>query len=41
MAGLPWVADETVGSVLERTAGLHPDRDALVFPGTRPAMVLA
>ncbi len=30
---LPWVVDETVGSVLERTAGLYPDRDALVFPG--------
>jgi fatty-acyl-CoA synthase len=30
---LPWVADETVGSVLWRTAALHPDRDALVFPG--------
>ncbi len=30
---LPWVADETVGSVLGRTAALHPDRDALVFPG--------
>jgi fatty-acyl-CoA synthase len=29
---LPWVVDETVGSVLGRTAGLHPDRDALVFP---------
>jgi fatty-acyl-CoA synthase len=30
---LPWVVDETVGSVLQRTAELHPDRDALVFPG--------
>jgi fatty-acyl-CoA synthase len=30
---LPWVADETVGGVLERTARLYPDRDALVFPG--------
>ena len=30
---LPWVADETVGGVLERTVGLVPDRDALVFPG--------
>ncbi len=30
---LPWVADETVGGVLGRTAGLYPDRDALVFPG--------
>jgi fatty-acyl-CoA synthase len=29
---LPWVVDETVGGVLGRTAGLHPDRDALVFP---------
>ncbi|MGP0062938.1 MAG: AMP-binding protein [Isosphaeraceae bacterium] len=29
---LPWLVDETVGSVLGRTAGLHPDRDALVFP---------
>ena len=28
----PWVADLTVGSVLERTAETHPDRDALVFP---------
>jgi fatty-acyl-CoA synthase len=28
----PWVVDETVGGVLGRTAGLHPDRDALVFP---------
>src|SRR5262245_45748422 len=31
-ASLPWVVDETVGSVLERAAELHPDRDALVFP---------
>jgi fatty-acyl-CoA synthase len=30
---MAWVADETVGSVLARTAGAHPDRDALVFPG--------
>jgi fatty-acyl-CoA synthase len=31
-ASLPWVWDQTVGSVLERTAEHHPDRDALVFP---------
>ena len=30
---IPWVIDETVGSVLDRTAERHPDRDALVFPG--------
>jgi fatty-acyl-CoA synthase len=30
---LPWVGEETVGGVLGRTAGLYPDRDALVFPG--------
>ncbi len=29
---IPWVWDETVGSVLARTAHAHPDRDALVFP---------
>ncbi len=29
---MPWVADQTVGSVLERTAEAHGDRDALVFP---------
>ncbi len=28
----PWVWGETVGSVLERTAGLYPEADALVFP---------
>src|SRR4051794_19633363 len=28
----PWVADRTVGGVLRRTAGMFPDRDALVFP---------
>jgi fatty-acyl-CoA synthase len=32
-ASLPWVADQTVGSVLARTAELYPDCDALVFPG--------
>jgi fatty-acyl-CoA synthase len=30
--GLPWVAEETVGSVLRRTAAQWPDRDAVVFP---------
>jgi fatty-acyl-CoA synthase len=30
--GLPWVAGETVGSVLRRTAARWPDRDAVVFP---------
>jgi fatty-acyl-CoA synthase len=30
---LPWVWDQTVGSVLERTAKRYPDRDALIFPG--------
>src|SRR5205809_36009 len=30
---LPWVVDQTVSGVLERTAARHPDRDALVFPG--------
>jgi fatty-acyl-CoA synthase len=29
---LPWVADQTVGSVLDRTAATCADRDALVFP---------
>lgn len=29
---IPWVTDETVGSVLARTADAYPDRDALVFP---------
>jgi fatty-acyl-CoA synthase len=29
----PWVWNQTVGAVLERTAGRFPDRDALVFPG--------
>jgi fatty-acyl-CoA synthase len=28
----PWVRSETVGSVLERTSSLYPERDALVFP---------
>ena len=28
----PWVSGETVGSVLDRTAELYPDSDALVFP---------
>jgi len=32
MSSLPWVWEETVGSVLDRTAELYPDRDALVFP---------
>src|SRR5262249_38989648 len=30
---LPWVADQTVGGVLDRTAADYPDRDALVFSG--------
>ena len=30
---LPWVVEETVGSVLSQTAERYPDRDALVFPG--------
>ena len=30
---LPWVVDQTVSGVLERTAARQPDRDALVFPG--------
>ena len=30
---LPWVADQTVGDVLDRTAEEYADRDALVFPG--------
>jgi fatty-acyl-CoA synthase len=29
---IPWVWDQTVGRVLERTAEHYPDRDALVFP---------
>ncbi len=29
---LPWVADVTVGEVLERRVASDPDRDALVFP---------
>ncbi|MBV8557406.1 MAG: AMP-binding protein [Planctomycetaceae bacterium] len=28
----PWVADQTVGSTLRRTAARFPDRDAVVFP---------
>ena len=32
-APLPWVWDQTVGSVLDRTAAQFPDHDALVFPG--------
>ena len=32
-APVPWVWDQTVGSVLERTAAQFPDHDALVFPG--------
>ena len=32
---LPWVWEQTVGSVLDRTAELYPDRDALVFPGLK------
>jgi fatty-acyl-CoA synthase len=28
----PWVADQTVGSVLRQTASRFPDRDAVVFP---------
>jgi fatty-acyl-CoA synthase len=31
-ASLPWVWDQTIGSVLERTAQRYSDRDALVFP---------
>jgi fatty-acyl-CoA synthase len=30
---VPWVWDQTVGGVLDQTARLYPDRDALVFPG--------
>jgi fatty-acyl-CoA synthase len=29
---VPWVADQTVGSALRRTAARYPDRDAVVFP---------
>src|SRR5271166_4594877 len=29
---IPWVWDQTVGRVLERTAEHYPDQDALVFP---------
>src|SRR5579883_1365759 len=29
---IPWVADQTVGGVLRRTAEQYPDHDALVFP---------
>jgi fatty-acyl-CoA synthase len=29
---VPWIADETVGNVLRRTASRWPDRDAVVFP---------
>src|SRR6516225_5878908 len=32
VTSLPWVWDQTVDGVLERTADQHPDRDALVFP---------
>jgi len=32
-APIPWVWEQTVGSVLDCTAGLYPDQDALVFPG--------
>ncbi len=28
-----WVDDQTVGGVLRRTARMHPERDAVVFPG--------
>src|SRR4051794_29982229 len=28
----PWVFDQTVGSVLRRTAAEFPDHDAVVFP---------
>jgi fatty-acyl-CoA synthase len=31
-AAIPWVWDQTVGSVLERTSEHHPEQDALVFP---------
>jgi fatty-acyl-CoA synthase len=31
-APLPWVHDETVGSVLRKTARRYPNRDAIVFP---------
>ena len=37
----PWVADQTVGSVLDRTAEQYPDRDALVFPAPGTALVVA
>jgi fatty-acyl-CoA synthase len=30
--GIPWVAGETVGTVLRRTASRFPGRDAVVFP---------
>jgi fatty-acyl-CoA synthase len=32
---MPWVFDETVGSVLDRTAARWPDLDALVFPASK------
>jgi len=32
-ASLPWVWEQTVGSVLDHTAERFPDQDALVFPG--------
>ncbi len=32
---IPWIWDQTVGSVLERTAEQYPDHDALVFPQLR------
>ena len=38
---LPWVWDQTVGSVLDRTAAQFPDHDALVFPALQISLVLA
>ncbi len=32
---IPWIWDQTVGSVLVRTAKQYPDQDALVFPQLR------
>jgi fatty-acyl-CoA synthase len=31
--GEPWVRDQTVGGILEKTASDFPEHDALVFPG--------
>jgi len=32
---VPWVCDQTVGSVLDHAAERYPDSDALVFPGLK------